>query len=71
MLSYCLKHKKDTQNVEQKVLKNKKNSKTMLSSRCAACSSKINIHERTRSKRISKWLGFKRPLSKIPLFGDI
>ena len=32
MLSYCLKHKKDTQNVEQKVLKNKKNGKTMLSS---------------------------------------
>ena len=24
MLSHCLKHKKDTQNVEQKVLKNKK-----------------------------------------------
>ena len=43
----------------------------MLSSRCAACSSKINIYERTRSKRISKRLGFKRPLSKIPLFGDI
>ena len=53
------------------IKKQKKNGKTMLSSRCAACSSKINIYERTRSKRISKRLGFKRPLSKIPLFGDI
>ena len=37
MLTYCLNCKKDTKNVDLKLLKN---GKTMISSKCAACSSK-------------------------------
>ena len=36
MLTYCLKCKKDTESVNSKVLKTK-NSRTMLSSKCAIC----------------------------------
>ena len=36
MLTYCLKCKKDTESVNSKVLKTK-NSRTMLSSKCAMC----------------------------------
>ena len=39
MLTYFLKCKKDTKNVEKKVIK-RKNGKTMLLSKCAAFSSK-------------------------------
>ena len=39
MLTYCLKCKNDTKNVDVKVLKTK-NSKTILSSKCAVCSKK-------------------------------
>ena len=39
MLSYCLKSKKHTKNVDSKALKTK-NGRTNLSSQCAACGSK-------------------------------
>ena len=39
MLTYCLKCKKDTENVDSKVSKTK-NGRTMLSSKCAVCGSK-------------------------------
>ena len=39
MLTYCLKCKKDTKNVNSKVFKTE-NCKTMLSSKCDLCSSK-------------------------------
>ena len=54
MLIYCLKFKKDTENVDSKFLWNKKGT-TMLSSKGAVSSSKI-------SKRIKKQ-GAKRLLS--------
>ena len=50
MLTYCLKCKKDTKNVNSKVVKIK-NGRTMLLLKCAVCSNKkIKIYERTRSK---------------------
>ena len=48
MLSYCLKCKKNTENVDSKVLKTK--NRTMFLSNCAVYSSEIKIYERTRSK---------------------
>ena len=39
MLIYCLKCKRDTENVDSKMLEIK-NVRTMLSSKCALCSSK-------------------------------
>ena len=38
MLTYCLKCKKDTENVDSEVLKTK-NDRTVFSSNCAVCSS--------------------------------
>ena len=39
MLTYCLKCKKDTENVDSKVIKTK-NGKAMLLSKCAVCGCK-------------------------------
>ena len=39
MLAYCLKCKKETENVDSKVLKTK-NGKLMFSAKCAVCDSK-------------------------------
>ena len=48
MLKYCLKWKKDTENVNSKVTKTK-NGRTMLLSKFVVCSKKkIKIYERTR-----------------------
>ena len=41
MLSYCLKCKKNAENVNQRVSKTS-NGKTMILSKCAICSSKIS-----------------------------
>ena len=48
MLTYCLKCKKDTENVDTKMLKTE-NGRTILLSKCAVCGSKKS---RTRSERI-------------------
>ena len=49
-----------------------KNDKTMLSSKCAVCSSKkLRFMKEQEAKEILSSLGLKIPLSKIPLFGDI
>ena len=54
MQTYFLKCKKDTENVNSKVLK-RKNGGKMLLSKCAACvNKKIKTYERARSKRIIK-----------------
>ena len=43
MLSYCLKCRKNTENINPRVSKTS-NGKTMLLSKCAICSSKIKIY---------------------------
>ena len=71
MLMYCLKCKKDTESVDSKMLKTK-NSKTMLSWECAACGSKKSkIVKEQEAKGLLNSLGLKKPLSKVPLLGDI
>ena len=62
---------KDTENVDSKVIKTK-NSKTMLLSKCAVCSSKKSrFIKEQEAKGILSSLGLKAPLNKIPLLGDI
>ena len=63
MLTFCLKCKKNTENVDPKVLITK-NGKTMLSSKM--CS----IEEQEAEGLLSS-LGIKTPLSNIPLLGKI
>ena len=41
MLTYCLKCKKDTKNIDAKIIKTK-NGRFRLSSKCAVCGSKKN-----------------------------
>ena len=70
-MTYCLKCKKDTEKVYSKMLKTK-NGTIMLSSKCAVCGSKKSRFMKEReTKGLSRILGLKTPLSKIPLLGDI
>ena len=49
-----------------------KNGRTVLSSKCAVCSSKKStLMKEQETKGVLSSLGIKTPLSKIPLFGDI
>ena len=71
MLSYCLKCKKNTENINPKVLKTI-NGITMILSKCAICGSKKSkfINEQ-QAKGLLSNLGIRTPLNKIPLLEDI
>ena len=70
MRSYCLKCRKDTENINPRV-SNTSNSRTMILSKCAICGSKksrfINNQE---AKELLSNLGVRTPLSKVPISGD-
>ena len=71
MLSYCLKCKKNTESINPKVLKTT-NGKTMISSKCAICSSKKSkFIKEQEAKGLLSNLGLRTPLNKIPVLGDI
>ena len=66
MSSYCLKCKKNTENINSKVLKTN-NGKTMLLSKCAICGSKKSrFIKKQEASGILSSLVLKTPLSKIP-----
>ena len=68
MKSYCLKSKKDTENINL----NTSNCKTMLLSKCAKCGSKTwRFIKNQEAKGLLSNLGFITPLSKVPLLGEI
>ena len=71
MKSYCLKCRKDTENINPKISKTS-NGRTMVLSKCAICSSKKSrfIKNQEAKGRLSN-LGIKIPLSKVPRLGDI
>ena len=58
MNTYCLSSKKDTKNIDSKVVKTKNNKKMMLS-RCSICNNKKSTFtaEPSSSERISKGSG--------------
>ena len=60
MLTYCLKCKRNTKNIDSKMLKNK-NGRLNLSSKCAACGSK-----KQESEGLLSNLVIETALSKIP-----
>ena len=71
MKSYCLKCKKDTENINSRVL-NHSNGRTMLLSKCAICGSKKSRSIKNQvAKGLLTNLGIRTPLSKVPLIGDI
>ena len=70
MLRYCLKWKKNTENVHSKALKTK-NGRSMLSSKRAVCCNKVIFMKEQEAKRLLCSLGLKTPLSRISLLGNI
>ena len=71
MLSYCLKCRKNTENINPKVSKTT-NGKTMVLSKCAIYGSKKSkFIKEQQAKGLLSNLGIRTPLNKIPLLGDI
>ena len=71
MLTYCLKCKKNTKNIDAKMLKTK-NGRLSLSSKCAVCGNKKSrFMKEQEAKGLLNNLGIRTPLSKVPLLGDI
>ena len=71
MKSYCLKCRKNTENINRRVSKTS-NGKTMLLSKCALCNSKKSrFIKNQEAKGLFSNLGVRTPLSKVPILGDI
>ena len=70
MLTYCLKSKESTKNIDLKMLETK-NRRLILPSECAICSSKKSrLLKQEQPEGVLSSLGLKTPLSKIPLLSD-
>ena len=71
MKSYCLKCRKDTENLNPRVSKTSKG-RTMLLSKCAICSSKKSRFIKDQeAKGLLSNLDIRTPLSKVPILADI
>ena len=71
MRSYCLKCRKDTENINPRV-SNTSNCKTMILAKGAICGSKkARFIKNQEAKGLLSNLGFKTPLSNVPVLGDI
>ena len=71
MKSYCLKCKKDTENINPRV-SNTSNGRTMILSKYAICESKKSRFIKDQeAKRLLSNIGVKTPLSKVPMLSDI
>ena len=71
MKSYCLKCRKDTENINAKV-SSSINGRAMMLSKCAICGSKKSrFIENQEAKGLLSKLGIKTPLSKVPILGNI
>ena len=70
MKSYCLKCRKDTENINPEV--SSSNGRAMILSKCAICGSKKSrFIKNQEAKGLLSKLGIKTPLSKVPILGDI
>ena len=71
MKSYCLKCRKDTENINPRVSKTR-NNRTMVLSKCAICGSKKSrFIKNQEAKGLLSNLGIKTPLSKVPILDNI
>ena len=71
MESYCLKCKKNTENIDPEV-SSTSNGRVMILSKCAICGSKKSrFIKNQEAKGLLSKLGIKTPLSKILVQGDI
>ena len=71
MKSYCLKCRKDTENINPRV-SNTSNGKTVILSKYAICGSKKSrFIKNQEAKGLLSNLRIRTPLSKVPLLGGI
>ena len=71
MLSYCSKCEKNTESIDPKVSATS-NGRTMILSKCAICGSKKSkFIKKQEAKELLSNLGIRKPLSKIPILGDV
>ena len=71
MKPYCLKCRKDTENINPRVSKTSNNT-TMVLSKCAKCGSKKSRFIKNKeAKGLLSNLGIRTSLSKVPVLGDI
>ena len=70
MESYCLKCKKNTENIDPKI-SSTSNGKAMILSNCAICGSKKSrFIKHQEAKGLLSKLGIKTPLSKVSMLSD-
>ena len=70
MKSYCLKCRKDTENIDSRV-SNTSNGRKIIS-KCAICGSKKSQFVKDqKAKGLLSNLGVRTPLTKVPIFGDM
>ena len=66
MKTYCIKCKKDTENIDQKIVKTK-NDRLLMQLKCSVCRiKKLRFIKEQEAKGLLSNLGIKTPLSKIP-----
>ena len=71
MLSYCLKCRKNTENINPKTSRTS-NGKTTILSNCAICGSKKSkFIKKQEANELLSTLRIKTPLSRIPLLGNV
>ena len=71
MKSYCLKCRKDTENINPRVSKTS-NGRTMVLSKCAICGSKKSrFIKNQEAKGLLSNICLTAPLCKVPILGDI
>ena len=67
MKTYCVKCRKDTENIDPKLFKTK-NNRLIMQSKCPVCGiKKSRFVKEQEAKGLLCNLGIKTPLSKIPL----
>ena len=71
MKYYCLKCRKDNENINPNVL-GTNNGKAMILSKCTICGSKKSrFIKNQEAKGLLSNLGIKTPLNKVPILGEI
>ena len=71
MLTYCVKCRKNTENLDSNIFKAKNNRIIMLS-KCSVCGiTKSRFVKEQEAKELLSSLDLKTPLNKIPMLGDI
>ena len=71
MKSYCLKGRKDTENINSRVSKTSNNRPMILSKCTKRGSKKSRFIKNQEGKGLLSNLGIRKPLSKVPILGNI